>query len=69
MPGDVICSLYGKSQAIITAERTALNFLQILSATATQTNYLVSLIADTNAQLLDTRKTIPGLRAGTKICS
>ena len=66
VPGDVICSLYGKSQAIITAERTALNFLQILSATATQTNYLVSLIADTNAQLLDTRKTIPGLRTAQK---
>ena len=66
VPGDVICSLYGKSQAIITAERTALNFLQILSATATQTNYLVSLIAGTNAQLLDTRKTIPGLRAAQK---
>ena len=65
-PGDVICSLYGKSQAIITAERTALNFLQILSATATQTNYLVSLITNTNAQLLDTRKTIPGLRKAQK---
>ncbi len=66
VPGDVICSLYGKSQAIITAERTALNFLQILSATATQTNYLVSLIADTKVQLLDTRKTIPGLRKAQK---
>ena len=69
MSGDVICSLYGKSQAIITAERTALNFLQILSATATQTNYLVSLIADTNAQLLGYSKNNSGSQESTKICS
>ena len=55
-----------KSRAIITAERTALNFLQILSGTATKTNYLVSLISNTKAQLLDTRKTIPGLRKAQK---
>ena len=66
MPGEVICTIFGKSQAIITAERTALNFLQMLSATATQTNYLVNLIKHTKALLLDTRKTIPNLREAQK---
>ena len=65
-PGEIICNIEGKSRAIITAERTALNFLQILSGTATKTNYLVNLISKTKAQLLDTRKTIPGLRKAQK---
>ena len=65
-PGFVICHLKGKSQAIISAERTALNFLQMLSATATQTKKLVSMIKHTNAKLLDTRKTIPNLRYAQK---
>ena len=60
--GTVVCHLKGKSQAIISAERTALNFLQTLSATATQTKHLVDMIKHTNAKLLDTRKTIPNLR-------
>jgi len=64
--GEIICSLKGNTKTIVTAERAALNFLQILSATATQTNDLVSLISSTNAKLLDTRKTIPGLRKGQK---
>ena len=64
--GIVICHLKGKSQAIISAERTALNFLQTLSATATQTKHLVSMIKHTNAKLLDTRKTIPNLRYAQK---
>ena len=64
--GDKICSLKGNTKTIVTAERAALNFLQILSATATQTSYLVSLINSTNAKLLDTRKTIPGLRKAQK---
>jgi len=64
--GTVICHLKGKSQAIISAERTALNFLQTLSATATQTKHLVSMIKHTNAKLLDTRKTIPNLRHAQK---
>lgn len=64
--GEVVCSILGKSQAIITAERTALNFLQILSGTATKTRHLVSLINHTKAQLLDTRKTLPGLRKAQK---
>ena len=65
-PGAVICHLKGKTQAIISAERTALNFLQTLSATATQTKKLVSMIKHTNAKLLDTRKTIPNLRYAQK---
>jgi len=65
-PDTVICHLKGKSQAIISAERTALNFLQMLSATATQTKHLVSMIKHTNAKLLDTRKTIPNLRHAQK---
>ena len=65
-PGFVICHLKGKAQAIISAERTALNFLQTLSATATQTKYLVDMIKHTNAKLLDTRKTIPNLRYAQK---
>jgi len=66
VPDDVICHLKGKSQAIISAERTALNFLQTLSATATQTKHLVDMIKHTNAKLLDTRKTIPNLRYAQK---
>ena len=65
-PNAVICDLKGKSQAIISAERTALNFLQTLSATATQTKHLVDMIKHTNAKLLDTRKTIPNLRHAQK---
>ena len=64
--GDKICGLKGNTKTIVTAERAALNFLQILSATATQTSYLVSFINSTNAKLLDTRKTIPGLRKAQK---
>ncbi|WP_257468786.1 carboxylating nicotinate-nucleotide diphosphorylase [Bathymodiolus thermophilus thioautotrophic gill symbiont] len=64
--GQVLCILSGASRAIISAERVALNFLQTLSAVATQTQYLVRKIAHTNAQLLDTRKTIPGLRLAQK---
>ena len=66
IPNAVICHLKGKSQAIISAERTALNFLQTLSATATQTKQLVDMIKHTNAKLLDTRKTIPNLRHAQK---
>lgn len=61
-----LCEVYGKARPILTAERTALNFLQTLSATATLTHQLVSLIRHTKTQLLDTRKTIPGLRTAQK---
>ncbi|SMN00740.1 Quinolinate phosphoribosyltransferase [decarboxylating] [uncultured Candidatus Thioglobus sp.] len=63
---EVLCLLSGSANSIISAERVALNFLQTLSAVATQTKYLVDKIAHTNAQLLDTRKTIPGLRLAQK---
>ncbi len=62
----LLCRITGSSRAIISAERVALNFLQTLSATATQTRYLVDKIAHTSAQLLDTRKTLPGLRLAQK---
>jgi nicotinate-nucleotide pyrophosphorylase (carboxylating) len=61
-----LCTLSGLASAIVSAERVALNFLQTLSATATQTQYLVAKIAHTKAQLLDTRKTLPGLRLAQK---
>lgn len=63
---DVICELYGNSRHILTAERTALNFLQTLSASATQTHLLVEKISNTNCKILDTRKTIPCLRLAQK---
>ncbi|NYT52574.1 MAG: carboxylating nicotinate-nucleotide diphosphorylase [Candidatus Vesicomyosocius endoextente] len=65
-PGQVLCVLIGSSKAIISAERVALNFLQMLSSVATRTHYLVNKINHTNAQLLDTRKTIIGLRLAQK---
>jgi len=64
--GQTLCTLQGSANAIVSAERVALNFLQTLSATATQTRYLVDKIAHTDAQLLDTRKTLPGLRLAQK---
>ncbi len=62
----VLCELVGSSSSIISAERVALNFLQTLSSVATQTRVLVDKIAHTDAKLLDTRKTIPGLRQAQK---
>lgn len=62
----ILCELTGKSNSIISAERVALNFLQTLSAVATQTQILVDKISHTKAKLLDTRKTIPGLRQAQK---
>ena len=63
---DVICKLVGPARALLTGERTALNFLQTLSATATTTAAYVAAVADTPARILDTRKTIPGLRLAQK---
>jgi nicotinate-nucleotide pyrophosphorylase (carboxylating) len=65
-PSQVLAILSGPSRSIISAERVALNFLQTLSAVATQTRRLVDHIAHTKAQLLDTRKTLPGLRLAQK---
>lgn len=56
----------GPARALLTAERTALNFLQLLSGTATAVHRLAALIAGTGCRLLDTRKTIPGLRSAQK---
>lgn len=61
-----LCIIHGTASSILTAERTALNFLQTLSATATQVHRFVQKIEGTNARLLDTRKTIPGLRMAQK---
>lgn len=64
--GDTICELRGPARALLTGERTALNFLQLLSATATITARYVAVVANTAARILDTRKTIPGLRLAQK---
>jgi nicotinate-nucleotide pyrophosphorylase (carboxylating) len=61
-----LCELSGPARAILTGERTALNFLQTLSATATATRQYVEAVAETGCQILDTRKTIPGLRSAQK---
>jgi len=63
---DIICKLVGPARALLTGERTALNFLQTLSSTATTTAAYVTAIEGTGAKVLDTRKTIPGLRLAQK---
>lgn len=63
---DVICKLVGPARALLSGERTALNFLQTLSATATVTAEYVAAIDGTGTRLLDTRKTVPGLRHAQK---
>lgn len=65
-PNQMLCELSGPARSLVTGERTALNFLQTLSGTATTTAKFVRLLAGTATQLLDTRKTIPGLRAAQK---
>jgi nicotinate-nucleotide pyrophosphorylase (carboxylating) len=62
----VVCELRGPARSIVTGERTALNFLQTLSGTATATRALASIVAGTRTRILDTRKTIPGLRLAQK---
>jgi len=67
LPADAeICELTGAARSLLSGERTALNFLQTLSATATITARYVSAVADFKAGILDTRKTIPGLRMAQK---
>ncbi|WP_348687597.1 carboxylating nicotinate-nucleotide diphosphorylase [Rheinheimera aquimaris] len=61
-----LCSLSGPARILLTGERTALNFLQLLSATATTTAHYVQFLQGSNTRLLDTRKTIPGLRFAQK---
>ena len=65
-PGQTICELSGPARTLLTGERTALNFIQLLSGTATTVKHYVDHIAHTNARLLDTRKTLPGLRTAQK---
>jgi nicotinate-nucleotide pyrophosphorylase (carboxylating) len=65
-PQEQLASLRGSARNILTAERTLLNFLQTLSATATASNHYSRLVAHTKVQLLDTRKTLPGLRSAQK---
>ena len=65
-PGTVVCTFVGRSRALLSGERCALNFLQTLSATATRTAEYVAVLAGTGTRVLDTRKTLPGLRLAQK---
>lgn len=65
-PGETLCLLTGNARALLSAERAALNFLQTLSATATITRSYVDAINGTGAVVMDTRKTLPGLRLAQK---
>jgi len=65
-PGQRICQISGPARALLTAERPALNFLQTLCAVASQTRLYVDAVASTQAKILDTRKTLPGLRLAQK---
>ncbi len=64
--GQRLCEISGPARALLTGERTALNFLQLLSAVATQTSRYVHAVAGTGAVIADTRKTLPGLRLAQK---
>ncbi len=64
--GQTLCTLNGPARGLLTGERTALNFLQLLSGTATLTRQYVDAVRGTRAIILDTRKTIPGLRRAQK---
>ena len=65
-PDQLLCTLHGPARALLTGERTALNFLQALSGTATLARRYADLVAGTGATILDTRKTLPGLRLAQK---
>jgi nicotinate-nucleotide pyrophosphorylase (carboxylating) len=62
----LLCHLNGSARAILSGERSALNFVQTLSATASKVNHFVRLVNSTQARILDTRKTLPGLRLAQK---
>ena len=64
--GTVLCTFSGRSRALVSAERTALNFLQLLSGTATRTAEFAEALKGTRTRVLDTRKTLPGLRLAQK---
>jgi nicotinate-nucleotide pyrophosphorylase (carboxylating) len=63
---NVVCTLEGSPRSLLTAERAALNFLQLLSGVASATRKYVDVVAGTRAAILDTRKTLPGLRQAQK---
>jgi len=65
-PNQVLCELQGPARALLTGERTALNFLQMLSGVATKARQYADVVAGTKAQIVDTRKTLPGLRLAQK---
>ena len=65
-PDQVLCEIDGRARSLLTGERTALNFLQTLSGVATRTRTFVDAVAGTKATILDTRKTLPGLRQALK---
>lgn len=65
-PGTNLCTLHGSARALLTGERTALNFLQTLSAVATVTRTYVDAVVGKRAVIVDTRKTLPGLRVAEK---
>ena len=64
--GQVFCEIDGRARSLLTAERSSLNFLQTLSAVATKTRAFVDAVAGTKATVMDTRKTLPGLRHALK---
>ena len=64
--GGALCRIQGPARALLTAERTALNFIQLLSGTATTASLYAARVAHTGVKLLDTRKTLPGLRLAQK---
>lgn len=65
-PDQQLCALEGPARAVLTGERSALNFLQLLSGTATVTRQYADAVAGTGCRILDTRKTVPGLRYAQK---
>lgn len=65
-PGQTLCEISGASRSLLTAERSALNWLQTLSGTATKTRDYVNLVAGIKVKIMDTRKTLPGMRAAQK---
>lgn len=66
VPNQLLCEITGPARALLTAERTGLNFLQLLSGVATHTRQFVDAVAGTRARIVDTRKTLPGLRLAEK---
>jgi nicotinate-nucleotide pyrophosphorylase (carboxylating) len=65
-PDATVCAIQGRARSLLTAERPALNFLQTLSAVATRTRVFVDAVSGTRAKIVDTRKTLPGLRYAQK---